>query len=66
MWHAMDNEVIGEKMYHGLRFPDTTLIIQVFANFHDTDKPGRGYAQEKARALLGEAGFHDTTDDSNV
>ena len=21
MWHAMDNEVIGKEMYHGLRFP---------------------------------------------
>ena len=51
MWHAMDNEVIGEKMYHGLRFPATTLIIPVFASFHDADNPGRAYDPEKAKAL---------------
>ena len=58
MWHAMDNDVIGEKMYHGLRFPATTLIIPVFASFHDADNEGRAYDPEKAKALLDEAGFN--------
>ena len=56
MWHAMDNEVIGEEMYHGLRFPATTLIVPVF-EFHDEDNPGRGYDPDKANELLDEAGF---------
>jgi peptide/nickel transport system substrate-binding protein len=63
MWHAMDNEVIGEKMYHGLRFPATTLIIPVFESFHDADNPGRAYDPEKANALLDEAGFKDVDGD---
>ncbi|MFD1929636.1 oligopeptide ABC transporter substrate-binding protein [Sporosarcina siberiensis] len=63
MWHAMDNEVIGEKMYHGLRFPATTLIIPVFDSFHDADNPGRPYDPEKAKALLDEAGWVDVDGD---
>ncbi len=63
MWHAMDNEVIGEEMYHGLRFPATTLIIPVFASFHDATNPGRAYDPEKAKALLDEAGFEDVDGD---
>ena len=35
MWYAMDNETIGKELYHGLRFPATTLIVPVFATFHD-------------------------------
>ena len=52
MWHAMDNEVIGKKMYHGLRFPATTLIIPVFESFHDARNPGRAYDPEKAKDYL--------------
>ena len=63
MWHAMDNEVIGEEMYHGLRFPATTLIIPVFAGFHDATNPGRAYDPEKAKALLDEAGWVDVDGD---
>ena len=63
MWHAMNNEVIGEKMYHGLRFPATTLIIPVFASFHDAENEGRPYDPEKAKALLDEAGFKDVDGD---
>ena len=63
MWHAMDNEVIGKEMYHGLRFPATTLIIPVFAGFHDATNPGRAYDPEKAKALLDEAGFKDVDGD---
>lgn len=63
MWHAMDNDVIGKEMYHGLRFPATTLIIPVFESYHDESNPGRGYDPEKANALLDEAGFLDVTGD---
>ncbi|WP_318616638.1 oligopeptide ABC transporter substrate-binding protein [Sporosarcina sp. YIM B06819] len=63
MWHAMDNDTIGKELYHGLRFPATTLIIPVFAGFHDASNPGRGYDPEKAKALLDEAGYVDTNGD---
>ena len=26
MWHAVDNNAVGEKFYHGLRWAATTLI----------------------------------------
>ena len=63
MWHAMDNETIGKELYHGLRFPATTLIIPVFASFHDASNPGRSYDPEKAKALLDEAGYIDVDGD---
>ncbi len=63
MWHAMDNDIIGRKLYHGLRFPATTLIIPVFTKFHDADNPGRSFDPEKAKALLDEAGYIDINDD---
>jgi len=63
MWHAMDNETIGKELYHGLRFPATSLIIPVFASFHDASIEGRSYDPEKAKALLDEAGYVDTNSD---
>ena len=63
MWHAMDNEVIGKEMYHGLRFPATTLIIPVFDTYHDATNPGRAYDPDKANELLDEAGFDDVDGD---
>lgn len=63
MWYAMDNATIGEKLYHGLRFPGTTLIIPVFESFHNKEIEGRPYDPEKAKELLEEAGFKDTDGD---
>ncbi|CAM3190561.1 oligopeptide ABC transporter substrate-binding protein [Filibacter tadaridae] len=63
MWHAMDNETIGKELYHGLRFPATTLIIPVFEGFHDSSNEGRPYDPEKAKALLDEAGYIDVDGD---
>ncbi|GKV55268.1 ABC transporter substrate-binding protein [Sporosarcina sp. NCCP-2222] len=63
MWYAMDNETIGKELYHGLRFPATTLIIPVFASFHDASIKTPSYDPEKAKALLDEAGFKDVDGD---
>lgn len=63
MWHAINNEEIGSKLYHNLRFPATTLIPPVFKSFHDINNLGRGYDPEKANALLDEAGFLDVDND---
>ncbi|MCG3087623.1 oligopeptide ABC transporter substrate-binding protein [Sporosarcina cyprini] len=63
MWYAMDNETVGKELYHGLRFPATTLIIPVFENFHDSSIEAPSYDPEKAKALLDEAGFKDVDGD---
>ncbi|HEX5563621.1 MAG TPA: ABC transporter substrate-binding protein, partial [Sporosarcina sp.] len=63
MWYAMDNETIGKELYHGLRFPATTLIIPVFASFHDPELETPSYDPEKAKALLDEAGYKDVDGD---
>lgn len=63
MWYAMDNETIGKELYHGLRFPATSLIIPVFAGFHDSTLETPSYDPEKAKALLDEAGYVDVDGD---
>jgi len=63
MWYAMDNETIGKELYHGLRFPAKTLIIPVFASFHDASIETPSYDPEKAKALLDEAGYVDVDGD---
>lgn len=63
MWYAMDNATIGEKLYHGLRFPATSLIIPVFESFHDASVEGRMFDPEKAKQLLDDAGFEDKDGD---
>ncbi|WOV84224.1 oligopeptide ABC transporter substrate-binding protein [Sporosarcina jeotgali] len=63
MWYAMDNATIGEKLYHGLRFPATSLIIPVFESFHDKSVEGRMFDPEKAKQLLDDAGFEDKDGD---
>lgn len=63
MWYAMDNETIGKELYHGLRFPATSLIIPVFETFHDKTLETPSYDPEKAKALLDEAGYKDIDGD---
>lgn len=63
MWYAMDNETVGKELYHGLRFPGTTLIVPVFASFHDSSIETPSYDPEKAKALLDEAGYVDVDGD---
>ncbi|PIC63554.1 oligopeptide ABC transporter substrate-binding protein [Sporosarcina sp. P13] len=63
MWYALDNESVGMYLYHGLRFPATTLIVPVFDSYHDVENLGRPYDPIKAKALLDEAGYIDVTGD---
>ncbi|MBE1553299.1 oligopeptide ABC transporter substrate-binding protein [Sporosarcina limicola] len=62
MWHAMNNEVVGKEMYHGLRVPATTLIPPALG-FHDAENKGRSFDPEKAKELLDEAGLIDVNND---
>ncbi|MBB4824628.1 peptide/nickel transport system substrate-binding protein [Sporosarcina luteola] len=63
MWYAMDNATIGKELYHGLRYPATTLIIPTFASFHNASIAAPSYDPEKAKALLDEAGYKDVDGD---
>lgn len=63
MWHAVDNNAVGERFYHGLRWNATTLIPPSHPEFHDESNEGRQYDPEKAKELLDEAGYVDTNDD---
>jgi peptide/nickel transport system substrate-binding protein len=63
---ALNNEPVGEKMYHGLRFPATTLIPPSFPGYHDFDATAIEYNPERAKELLAEAGYEDTNGDGFV
>ncbi|MDF2963486.1 MAG: bacterial extracellular solute-binding s, 5 Middle family protein [Paenibacillus sp.] len=63
MAYAMDNKSVGDKLYHGLRFPATTLIPPSFAGYHDKSIKGYAYDLAKAKALLDEAGYKDKDGD---
>lgn len=63
MWHAVDNDTVGQKFYHGLRWNATTLIPPSHPEFHDDSNAGLTYDPEKAKQLLDEAGYADVDGD---
>lgn len=63
MWHAVDNDAVGQKFYFGLRWNATTLVPPSHPEFHDTSNEGRKYDPEKAKQLLDEAGYKDVDGD---
>ncbi|MFA1821939.1 oligopeptide ABC transporter substrate-binding protein [Virgibacillus oceani] len=63
MWHAVDNDAVGERFYHGLRWNATTLIPPSHPEFHDETNPGRTFDPDEANRLLDEAGYEDVDGD---
>lgn len=63
MAHAVDNVTIGEKFYHGLRFPAPTAIAPMFKDLHNPEQLAYSYDLELANKLLDEAGFKDVDND---
>ncbi|CDQ38873.1 oligopeptide ABC transporter substrate-binding protein [Virgibacillus salexigens] len=63
MWHAVDNNAVGEQFYNGLRWNATTLIPPSHPEFHDSENPGLAYDPEKAKEILNEAGYEDVNGD---
>jgi peptide/nickel transport system substrate-binding protein len=63
MWHAVDNNAVGEQFYNGLRWNATTLIPPSHPEFHDAENPGVEYDPEKAKQILDEAGYEDVDGD---
>lgn len=63
MWHAVDNNAVGDKFYHGLRWNATTLIPPSHPEFHDASNKGREYDPEVAKKILEDAGYKDVDGD---
>ncbi len=62
MWHAIDNDAIGERFYNGLRWKATSLITPYHANWHEeVEVPA--YDPEEANRILDEAGYEDVDGD---
>ena len=60
---AIDNKTIGDKFYHGLRFPATSAISPVFSEYFDPEENAFPYDPEQAKAILDEAGYKDVDGD---
>lgn len=63
MWHAVDNDAVGDRFYHGLRWAATTLIPPSHPEFHDATNTGAEYDPGKAKQILEDAGFKDVDGD---
>ena len=62
MWHAVDNDAIGERFYNGLRGKSTSLITRYHAHWHEEIEVPE-YDPEEANRILDEAGYEDTDGD---
>ncbi len=60
---AIDNATIGNKFYHGLRFPATSAIAPVFTDYYNASENSFPYDPEKAKQILDEAGYKDVDGD---
>lgn len=63
MAYAINKKEVADRLYHGLRFPATTLIPPSFPGYHDKNAKGYTYDPEKAKKLLDEAGYKDVDGD---
>lgn len=63
MWHAMDNNAVGERFYNGLRWKATTLITPYHDAWHNEDIEVPEHDPDKANKILDEAGYEDTDGD---
>src|SRR5699024_1679939 len=52
MAHAVDNDRVGENIYHGLSQGATTLIPPSHPYYHDDNNPGLEYDSDKANQIL--------------
>ncbi|HEY4601797.1 MAG TPA: oligopeptide ABC transporter substrate-binding protein [Cerasibacillus sp.] len=63
MWHAVDNDAVGNKFYHGLRWNATTLIPPSHPTYHDETIEAPTYDPDKANKILDEAGYTERDED---
>ncbi|MBB5147404.1 peptide/nickel transport system substrate-binding protein [Cerasibacillus quisquiliarum] len=63
MWYAVDNDAVGKKFYHGLRWNATTLIPPSHPTYHDETIEAPTYDPDKANEILDEAGYTERDED---
>jgi len=61
--HAFDEGIVTENLWHGLRFPATSVIPPGHSTFLDPSLRGFVYNPDLSRQLLDEAGFIDIDGD---
>lgn len=57
MWHAVDNDAVGENFYDGLYWGATTLVAPSHPDFHDPTIETPKFDEDKANEILDEAGY---------
>ncbi|MFD2045333.1 oligopeptide ABC transporter substrate-binding protein [Ornithinibacillus salinisoli] len=63
MWHAVNNDDVGNEFYNGLRWNAKSLIIPFFPDYYDETIDAPTYDPEEAKRLLDEAGYVDKDGD---
>ncbi|MEH7455782.1 oligopeptide ABC transporter substrate-binding protein [Bacillus sp. JJ1127] len=63
MAYALDRKELGDKVFHGLRFPANSPIPPSMPKFHNNNVGAYDKDVEKAKKLLDEAGYKDTNGD---
>ena len=63
MAYSIDNDDLGEKFYHGLRFTAPSTICPLFKSLHDPKMTGYKYDMNKAEELLDKGGYKDIDGD---
>ncbi|WP_440897337.1 oligopeptide ABC transporter substrate-binding protein [Amphibacillus sp. Q70] len=65
MWHAVDNETLGNQFYDGLRWNATTLTPPSHPDYHDETIEAPTYDPDLANEILDEAGYTYANEDDD-
>ena len=61
--YALDIDLAGENLYHGLNYGTNSIILPFFKDVYNKEQEGFTYNPEKAKQLLDEAGYKDVDGD---